>query len=546
MANQHTNFSKLFYLVLSLGILVASGPNMASTASANQGLGAIAYARTTAAGDEIRLIEPDGSGDRLLWQTGVPELGGLTDIQQLVWRPDAGELAFTSSHEMDCSLFESDIYAIRPDGYDYRRVTGPPACGTRDGIPTGTVIVPVVNMTISSRVFTIYFEGAPGPIDVLLFVGEEKTVTFTNVADYGDQEQLAVAIYGEVRMLFPGANVDVVPGQTRQTGELEIHTGLEHFGFRWPTYSPDGLWIDTIFKKTELREISSDNRELGIIPGKYTFSMPLSSDFLTWGPTPARANQFLYEGWVDGSTIFLGDLDGSEGEILISLDPLRIGKNLLGLAWLPDGSGFLYSVTEMENWYDNSDIFEYSFSTGQSQRVTNHAYGFIRRMTISPDGQKVVYEYQPYGYWYVENPYTDLWIMNRDGSGQVLLVEDGRAPAWSPTSIPAFYTLEQLIPASIMAGSPSFTLQINGAGFSQESVVQWNDIDLDTVYQSGTRLKATVPAQLIAKAGTATLSVYNPISGGYLSNELSFIVTEEPAPPGPNLGKKIYLPFLTK
>jgi hypothetical protein len=274
--------------------------------------------------------------------------------------------------------------------------------------------------------------------------------------------------------------------------------------------------------------------------------MPLSSDFLTWGPTPARANQFLYEGWVDGSTIFLGDLDGSEGEILISLDPLRIGKNLLGLAWLPDGSGFLYSVTEMENWYDNSDIFEYSFSTGQSQRVTNHAYGFIRRMTISPDGQKVVYEYQPYGYWYVENPYTDLWIMNRDGSGQVLLVEDGRAPAWSPTSIPAFYTLEQLIPASIMAGSPSFTLQINGAGFSQESVVQWNDIDLDTVYQSGTRLKATVPAQLIAKAGTATLSVYNPISGGYLSNELSFIVTEEPAPPGPNLGKKIYLPFLTK
>jgi hypothetical protein len=40
-----------------------------------------------------------------------------------------------------------------------------------------------------------------------------------------------------------------------------------------------------------------------------------------------------------------------------------------------------------------------------------------------------------------------------------------------------------------MAGSPSFTLQINGAGFDQGSVVQWNDIDLDTVYVSETRLE---------------------------------------------------------
>jgi hypothetical protein len=205
--------------------------------------------RTTPNGDQIRLIEPDGLGDHLLWQTGVPEPAGITDIQQLAWKPDASELAFTSSHETGCSLFESDIYALRADGVDYRRVSGPPACGSRAGIPTGTVIVPVINMTFSSRVFSIYFEGAPGPVDVFITSGDEKTITFTNVADYGNQEQLAVAIYGEVRMLFPGANVDVVPGQTRQTGELEIHTGLEHFGFQWPTYSPDGLWIEDDFQK---------------------------------------------------------------------------------------------------------------------------------------------------------------------------------------------------------------------------------------------------------------------------------------------------------
>jgi hypothetical protein len=541
----HTKLSKWFYLLFILGILVALGPHMATSASANEMFGAIAYVRTTAAGDEIRLIDPDGSGDRLLWQTGVPEPGGLTDIQQLAWKPNAGELAFTSRHEESCSIFKSDVYAIRPDGYDYRRVTRPPACGIRAGFPTGTVTVPIFNGTFDAEVFTIYFEGAPGPIDIFLYPGDDTSVTFLNVADYGDdQEQYAVAMYGDARSLSPTAHIDVLLNTTLETGLLTISTGLEHFGYQWPSYETDGLIIDSVFNKGEILQIYSQNREPGDMGDKLPFSMPMSSDFLTWGPTPARANQFLYEGWVDGDTIFLGDLDkGSEGKILISIDPWRIGKTLLGLAWLPDGSGFIYSVTEMENYYFNSDIFEYSFSTGQSHRVTDHAYGFIRRLTISPDGQKIAYEYQPYGDWYEEDPYIDLYTMNRDGSGQILLVEDGRAPAWSPAPIPAFYTLEQVIPTSILAGSPSFNLQITGAGFDQESVVLWDDVDLDTVYLSGTRLEATVPAELIAKSGIAKLSVYNAVSGGYLSNELMFKVIE---PSGPNQGKKVFLPLPIK
>jgi hypothetical protein len=560
MNKQHTKLSKLFHLVLSLGILVSLGPHMASSASANVTLGTIAYVRTTADGDEIRLIEPDGSGDRLLGQTVIPEPDGLFDIQQLAWRPDAGELAFTSRHEENCSIFKSDIYAIRPDGYDYRRVTRPPACGSRAGFPTGTVTVPVYNATFDTEVFTIYFEGAPGPVDIFLYPGDDTSVTFLNVADYGDdQEQYAVAMYGDARSLSPDAHVDVLPGASQETGELKITTGFEHYGYQWPSYGTDGLIIGSIFNKGEVYQIDSQNRKPGELGDPLQFSMPMSSDFLTWGPTPGRASQFLYEGWVDGDTIFLGDLEnGSEGQVLITIDPLRIGKTLLGLAWLPDGSGFLYSVTEMENWIDNSDIFEYSFTTGQSRKITNNTYGFIRRMAISPDGQKIVYEYQPSRYWYQENPYPDLWMMNRDGSEDVLLVENGCAPAWSPNPIPDFYTLEQAIPASIAAGGSTFTLQLTGAGFDQESVVRWNDVDLDTVFVSGTRLDATVPASLIAEAGTIRLTVYNAVSGGYISNELLFVVTQAPEPPAspeppappvppqPIEGNKVCLPFLTK
>jgi hypothetical protein len=74
-------------------------------------------------------------------------------------------------------------------------------------------------------------------------------------------------------------------------------------------------------------------------------------------------------------------------QLIMTIDPLRIGKTLPGLAWLPDG-------------------------------------------------QKIVYEYQGSGYWYEENPAIDLWIMNRNGSGQALFVQGARAPAWSPADIP--------------------------------------------------------------------------------------------------------------
>jgi hypothetical protein len=358
-----------------------------------------------------------------------------------------------------------------------------------------------------------------------------KDITFSNVADYGDQEQYAVAIYGEVRMFFPGANVDVIPGQTLQTGQLEIHTGFEHYGFQWPTYNPDGSLIEAVFNKDELHEIESANRELGVVPSRLAF-LPISSDFLAWGPTPARADQFLYEGWKSSPDwshssprIFLGDLNGSTEQEIIDIDPDEIGRTVLGLAWLPDGSGFLYSYNELTmDWVDKADVFEYSFASGQSQRVTDLSGGFIRRMSVSPDGQQIVYEYQTSGYWTDENPSTDLWVMNRDGSGQALLVEDGRAPVWSPQPIPDFYNLEQVSPASALAGGPSFTLQLTGAGFDQGAVVRWDEVDLDTLFVSETRLEASVPAALIDSAGTVSLTVYNAISGGVFSNALTFSI----------------------
>lgn len=82
----------------------------------------------------FRLIEPDGSDGRLLFTTGEPKSRETMDIQQPAWKPDASELAFASSHEAGCSLYQADIYTIRPDGSEQTQLV--------EGRRTGSEIVP--------------------------------------------------------------------------------------------------------------------------------------------------------------------------------------------------------------------------------------------------------------------------------------------------------------------------------------------------------------------------------------------------------------------
>src|SRR3984957_5985055 len=96
-----------------------------------------------------------------------------------------------------------------------------------------------------------------------------------------------------------------------------------------------------------------------------------------------------------------------------------------------------------------------------------------------------------------------------------------------------------LSPSTISAGSPDFTLTINGSGFVAQTYVTWNGKKLNTtVLLDSTKtivltVTAVVPAALVAKPGTATVITQNPFSGGGnngLSNPVTFIIN---APPNP-------------
>ncbi len=98
---------------------------------------------------------------------------------------------------------------------------------------------------------------------------------------------------------------------------------------------------------------------------------------------------------------------------------------------------------------------------------------------------------------------------------------------------PTGATITALSPSNIPAGSPQFTLTVIGGGFVAQTVVQWNGTTITTQVQTDssgnvTGITATVPATLVAKAGTATVNTLSPHSGAGtngLSNTLSFIIS---------------------
>src|ERR1700681_435614 len=96
-----------------------------------------------------------------------------------------------------------------------------------------------------------------------------------------------------------------------------------------------------------------------------------------------------------------------------------------------------------------------------------------------------------------------------------------------------------LSPSNISAGSPDFTLTINGGGFVATTYVTWNGqklkttVTLDSTKTVVVSVTAVVPAALVAKPGTATVITQNPFSGAGnngLSNPVAFIINAAPNP----------------
>jgi hypothetical protein len=82
-----------------------------------------------------------------------------------------------------------------------------------------------------------------------------------------------------------------------------------------------------------------------------------------------------------------------------------------------------------------------------------------------------------------------------------------------------------------LARSAAFTVTVNGRNFLAASVVSFGGRARPTTFVSATQLSAAIPADAIATAGTAPVTVTNPAPGGGVSNPVTFSITPPPMDP---------------
>jgi hypothetical protein len=79
-------------------------------------------------------------------------------------------------------------------------------------------------------------------------------------------------------------------------------------------------------------------------------------------------------------------------------------------------------------------------------------------------------------------------------------------------------------PAGVRAGSPTFTLIINGSNFAPNAKVLWNGTELTPHFVNASRLEVEIDASLLEVGQVIGISVGNPTPTARISSVASFEV----------------------
>lgn len=401
------------FLVLSvLSIGLATSPAHGST----EAIGIIAYKR----GNEIRLVNSDGSNDRRLWMEPLPNVV-YKGIRGLQWRPDGGALAFGSDFQQLCSLYDNDIYTLNANGGGLKRLTNSPGCDKLPGLPKGTVKVQVENQTADSQ-FLVYVEGAPEAELVTIAPGTATELTISNVADLGNFQQYFTVINGDLRWIDPSVFVNVTAGQTASASTRFVLTGSNVYGnvgAAYPTWHYSGSKVGFLFYEGLMMQIATNpppSGEDSFILGQ---NAGVIAQGMAWSPA---SDWLLYSSSDHISLVQPGATDGG-----IPLIDKAATELVLGLDWLPDESGFVLAVTGGAFGQENSNIYHYDFAASSLTPLTSFADDFAGGVSVSPNGRELVFEYAEA----IGDP-VQLWLIDIDGSNMRPLGVQGESPDWKP------------------------------------------------------------------------------------------------------------------
>ncbi len=389
---------------------------------------------------QIRLIEADGSNDRLLWQVPNPD-DPWTVTGGPEWNLDGTRIAFTSDFDLSKSLYQSDLYTIESDGGTLQRVTNGPNPEDLDNYPKGSVTFEIVNFLIDRFVFFIYVAGAPEVVQVSLSNSFTETITIDNVADFGEGVNQFITVHSPpFTFVYPATYVDVKPGENvTALSRFEIHSvnGFQNYGAYGATWSSDGQSIGYQFSGGAafyMIDADAAPNSHGIDILKFAERPPELNFFkaFEFSPLPSEPDRFLY--MLDEDLTPLDDVfrfyTGHVGDSQLpeSLGSIHADNRFFGLTWLPDASGFL--TANAYDFLQHTNIRKFDFATNQFTDFLDFQNTWVGGMDFSPDGEYIVYEkVSSFGEFY-EVLGIDLWIMKADGTDQRLLAQNATAPSW--------------------------------------------------------------------------------------------------------------------
>ena len=419
-------------LLAAVMLLTLAAPRRAECQSetASPPRGTIAYVRDN---KEIRLIQPDGTNDRLLWTHPRPELADNQGIGGLAWRPGGGELAFASGHEAVYSLFQSDLYAIRPDATGLRKLTNPPSRADFARLPKGAVRVTVRNdpgnllIQQATGLFIVYVAGAAEPQTATVPPGRSQTLTFTGVADFGNNvTQPVVAMNGPFRWFSPGA--DVRAGAAAQAVTLDIiGEGARNLGASLPMWRYDGAQVGYAMGCAGVWVMPSDAGPGGGAGAQLPATKGGACGW-GWGPTQALADQVILAGGIGDNSLYLARTSGADRVKLLGYE-----GTLFELRWHPDGPSLFFVTGKGAS---GSALHRYDFATKKVSTVKEFGDKTVRGLGVSPGGEWLVLEFGKtleetvLSLVVTQKTIPELWLMRQDGSGLRLLVKNAQAPSW--------------------------------------------------------------------------------------------------------------------
>ncbi len=347
--------------------------------------------------------------------TVFPDFTGTVSFTIACYSPVGGRLVFASSLEGSTA---SDIYVINADGTGRARLTRSGA-EFPDWSPDGSRIA---------------FNLQSGGIVVMNADGTDHD-TLTNQPGDGfaawspDGARLAYSLQsGQIGVIRPDG-----------TGRI-ILTDEPGGSYRW---SPDGTRIVYLDRGLRINVIYADGTRHVMMP-----EVPEPA-WISWSPDSRR---LLFEAGATGERdhIYIVNADGTGLERLTDLN-----QDDYNPAWSPDGSRIAFISSRVPaNPYQSYHVFTMSPIGDDIRQITKGELQYFRAPVWSPEGTQLLVNYgrglinglttinvadgsggginlfkQPFAAWSPDGSFLtwdvggDIWIIRRDGSGEMNLTQ---------------------------------------------------------------------------------------------------------------------------